>query len=105
MRLAHTDHGPGPAVILLHGFPLSRNMWEPQVSVIGLSYRVIAPDLRGHGESPAPDGVYSMDEMADDVIELIETLHISEPVVVGGLSLGGYVALSMVLRYPERIRA
>jgi len=80
-------------------------MWQEQLSGIGSTYRVIAPDLRGHGESPAPEGVYTMDEMADDVIELLETLHITEPIVLGGLSMGGYVALSLVARHPRRFRA
>jgi pimeloyl-ACP methyl ester carboxylesterase len=77
-------------------------MWASQIAEIGKSYRVIAPDLRGHGDSPAPAGVYTMDEMADDIIELLDQLQIKEPVVVGGLSMGGYVALSLVLRHPER---
>jgi pimeloyl-ACP methyl ester carboxylesterase len=105
MRLAYTDEGPGPVVVLLHGFPISRVMWEPQVSGIGSIYRIIAPDLRGHGDSPAPEGIFTMDEMADDVIELLDTLHLDEPVVVGGLSMGGYVALSLVARYPHRVGA
>jgi pimeloyl-ACP methyl ester carboxylesterase len=105
MRLAFTDEGPGSAVVLLHGFPISRAMWKPQVSGIGSIYRIIAPDLRGHGDSPAPEAVYTMDEMADDVIELLDTLHLDVPVVVGGLSMGGYVALSLVARYPRRVRA
>jgi 3-oxoadipate enol-lactonase len=105
MRLAFTDEGPGPAVVLLHGFPLGRGMWKEQISGIGSIYRVIAPDLRGHGDSPAPEGDYTIDEMADDVIELLDTLGLDLPVVLGGLSMGGYVALSMVTRYPERVRA
>jgi len=79
-------------------------MWEEQLSGIGSTYRVIAPDLRGHGESPAPEGVYTMDEMADDVVELLDSLSISERIVLGGLSMGGYVALSLVVRYPDRVR-
>ena len=101
MDLAYADEGPGPVVVLLHGFPLSRAMWEEQLSGIGSIYRVIAPDLRGHGESPVPEGVYTMDAMADDVVELLETLEIIGPVVVGGLSMGGYVALSLAARYPD----
>jgi pimeloyl-ACP methyl ester carboxylesterase len=80
-------------------------MWQEQITGIGSTYRIIAPDLRGHGDSPAPEGVYTMEEMADDVIELLDTLHITEPVVLGGLSMGGYVALSLVLRHPRRVRA
>jgi 3-oxoadipate enol-lactonase len=105
MDLAYADEGPGPVVILLHGFPLSKAMWEGQLSGIGSIYRVIAPDLRGFGESPVPEGVYTMDAMADDVVELLETLEIMGPVVVGGLSMGGYVALSLVARYPTRVKA
>jgi pimeloyl-ACP methyl ester carboxylesterase len=105
MELAFADQGPGPVVVLLHGFPLSRAMWEEQLAGLGSIYRVIAPDLRGFGESPVPEGVYTMDAMADDVMELLETLEIKGPVVVGGLSMGGYVALSLVARYPTRVKA
>ena len=105
MLLAYDDYGPGPVVVLLHGFPLNRKMWSAQETSVGSIYRVIAPDLRGHGESAAPEGVYTMDEMADDVIELLDALQLREPVVLGGLSMGGYVALSLIARYPERFRA
>jgi pimeloyl-ACP methyl ester carboxylesterase len=105
MQLAYADEGPGPPVVLLHGFPLSREMWAEQLSALGSTYRVIAPDLRGHGESPAPEGTYTMDDMADDVIELLNRLHIDVPIVLGGLSMGGYVALSLVAQYPKRVRA
>ena len=104
MRLACTDEGAGRPVVLLHGFPLSRAMWQEQISVIGQRYRLIVPDLRGHGNSPAPEGVYTMDEMADDVVELLDALHIADSIVLGGLSMGGYVAFSLVGRYPDRIR-
>ena len=66
-------------------------MWANQIAEIGKHYRVIAPDLRGHGDSSAPEGVYTMDEIADDVIELLDRLQIKQPVVVGGLSMGGGV--------------
>ena len=105
MQLAFDDDGPGPVVVLLHGFPLDRTMWSHQQSSVGSIYRVIAPDLRGHGHSAAPDGIYTIDAMADDVIELLDGLQLTDPVVIGGLSMGGYVALSIAARYPERLNA
>ncbi len=105
MLLAFDDDGPGPVVVLLHGFPLDRTMWSHQRSSVGSIYRLITPDLRGHGHSAAPDGIYSVDAMADDVIELLDALQLTEPLVVGGLSMGGYLALSIAARYPGRLRA
>lgn len=106
MLMAYDDDGPGPVVVLLHGFPLNRSMWAAQrESRLGSTYRLIAPDLRGHGETPAGDGIATMEAMAGDVIELLDTLGIGEPVVLGGLSMGGYVALALMEQYPERFRA
>ena len=105
MQLAFDDDGPGPVVVLLHGFPLDRSMWSHQQASVGSIYRVIAPDLRGHGQSAAPEGIYTIDAMADDVIELLDGLQLVAPVVVGGLSMGGYIALSIATRYPDRISA
>ncbi len=105
MKLSYGDEGTGPAVVLLHGFPLDRTMWDAQVRALSPGYRVIAPDLRGHGRSPAPDGAYTMDQMAEDVVELLDGLEIQGPVVLGGLSMGGYVSLALALNHPERVRA
>jgi len=104
MRLDFDDDGPGPVVVLLHGFPFDRTMWSHQQSTVGAIYRVIAPDLRGHGTSAAPDGIYTVDEMADDVIETLDGLHLTGPVVFGGLSMGGYLVLSIAARYPDRVK-
>jgi 3-oxoadipate enol-lactonase len=104
MLLAYEDYGPGPVVVLLHGFPLDRTIWGAQLTTLGARYRVIAPDLRGHGETAAPEGIYPIDAMADDVLELLDALQLAEPVVLGGLSMGGYVALSLAVRHPERWR-
>jgi pimeloyl-ACP methyl ester carboxylesterase len=80
-------------------------MWDGQVAALGADHRVIAPDLRGHGETPPTQSSFSIDDMADDVVETLDTLAISsEPIVLAGLSMGGYVALSLVLRRPERVR-
>ncbi len=105
MLLNFDDEGPGPVVVLLHGFPLDNTMWEFQKETVGSEYRIIAPDLRGHGQTAAPEGIYSVDAMADDVLETIDDLGITEPFVLGGLSMGGYVALSIATRFPGRIRA
>jgi pimeloyl-ACP methyl ester carboxylesterase len=104
MQLAYEDTRSDPVVVLLHGFPLSRKMWVDQLAFLRPTHRVIAPDLRGHGDSPAPEGIYSMDQMADDVVGLLDGLGVTEPIVLGGLSMGGYVALSLVVRYPQRVR-
>jgi len=81
-------------------------MWSGQIGDTGEHYRLITPDLRGHGRSVAPpERVYTMDAMADDVIETLDDLGITEKVVLGGLAMGGYVALSAARRYPERFRA
>jgi pimeloyl-ACP methyl ester carboxylesterase len=105
MLLAYDDKGPGPVVVLLHGFPLNRTMWSAQEASVGSTYRLIVPDLRGHGETAAPDGVYTMHDMAGDVLDLLDALQIREPIVLGGLSMGGYVALALMARAPERVRA
>jgi 3-oxoadipate enol-lactonase len=105
MLLEYADEGPGPVVVLLHGFPLNRTMWSGQLAGLGSVYRVIAPDLRGQGSTAAPEGVYTMELMADDVIETLDHLGLHEPVVLGGLSMGGYVALAAMVKYPDRFRA
>jgi 3-oxoadipate enol-lactonase len=103
--LAYDDHGSGTVVILLHGFPLCRQMWQPQISALtAAGYRVIAPDLRGFGESEAPDGPYSMEVYADDVVGLLDHLGI-EQAVVCGMSMGGYVLFSLMERHAQRLAA
>jgi len=105
MLLAFDDNGPGPVVVLLHGFPLDRSMWKYQVETVGSMYRVITPDLRGHGQTAAPEGIYPIEDLAGDVIDTLDALKITEPIVLGGLSLGGYVALALAVRHPKRLRA
>lgn len=85
-------------VVLLHAFPLSSAMWQPQVEALGGQYRILTPDLRGFGSRAGLTG--SIAEMADDVAGMTDA-----PVVLGGLSMGGYVALAFFRKYPERVRA
>lgn len=104
IRLAYDDVGSGRAVIQLHGYPFNRSLWNEQAGVIGKSYRVLAPDLRGHGDSDVAAGPAAMDLMARDVAALMNELQI-EHAVIGGLSMGGYVALAFYRLFPERVDA
>ncbi len=104
IELYYEETGRGTPVVLLHGFPFNHHLWDAQRAALGGNYRVITPDLRGHGESPAPDGPYSMDELADDVFALLDRLGI-ERAVWGGHSMGGYVLMAALRRAPERINA
>lgn len=105
IEMAYDDVGSGQPVVLLHGYPFNRSMWREQVEFLSESYRVIAPDLRGLGETTAAgDAAATMDEMARDVAALLDQLEIKRT-VVGGLSMGGYVAFSFYRRFPLRVRA
>jgi len=105
MQLAYDDRGTGLPVVLIHGFPLSRQMWQPQAEALAKAgCRVICPDLPGFGESRSLSGPVSMDAFADAVIALLDRLGIDRA-VVGGMSMGGYVLLSLVERYPQRLLA
>ena len=100
----HTiDQGTGTPVVLLHGFPLDSRMWAAQVSALAAAgHRVIAPDLRGFGQSRS-DRPFTIESLADDVHALLERINVL-PVVLAGLSMGGYVALAYAKKYPADLR-
>jgi pimeloyl-ACP methyl ester carboxylesterase len=104
VALHHRDSGSGMPLVLLHAFPLSSAMWLAQRESLGDKYRVITPDQRGFGGSPLGDDPPSLDLAADDVAALLDEKGLSE-VVLGGLSMGGYVAMAFLRRYPDRVRA
>ncbi|HEV7894022.1 MAG TPA: alpha/beta fold hydrolase [Pyrinomonadaceae bacterium] len=104
IELAYTDAGSGPAVVFLHGFPFDRSMWSGQVERLSASFRVIAPDLRGHGETTVTREPASMEEMAEDVVSLLDELNVPRAVICG-LSMGGYVALALYRAFTARVRA
>ena len=104
IQLAYEDTGLGQPVVLLHGYPFNRSLWTEQVSALSNSYRVVTPDLRSLGESDARPGAATMNRMAQDVAALLDRLEISRA-VVGGLSMGGYVALAFYKQFPSRVRA
>src|SRR5689334_17910035 len=104
LQMAYTDSGLGSPIVLIHGYPFNRSLWSEQVIALSNSYRVIAPDLRGFGETEVTAGSATMNQMAQDVSELMDQLQIPRA-VIGGLSMGGYVALAFYKQFPSRVRA
>jgi 3-oxoadipate enol-lactonase len=98
--LAYDSYGSGPALVLVHAFPLDRRMWAATAQALAGRCRVIAPDMRGFGGSDLANG--SIAEMADDVAALLDQLGI-ERATVGGLSMGGYVGLAFASRHKQRL--
>lgn len=101
--IAFDDRGHGLPMVLLHAFPLDSTMWQPQCGALVPQCRCITPDLRGFGKSGTA-GPHTMDRYADDVVALLDSLHI-ERAVIGGVSLGGYIAFALWRRHRSRIRA
>jgi pimeloyl-ACP methyl ester carboxylesterase len=110
-ELAYFACGVGQPVLLVHGFPLDHTMWDAQIKALGQHCCVIAPDLRGFGQSPLgnvdPSVGISMERYADDLAEFLDALGIglNEPIVFVGLSMGGYIAWQFVRKYASRLRA
>ncbi|MEO7712145.1 MAG: alpha/beta fold hydrolase [Gemmatimonadaceae bacterium] len=101
-EVAYDRAGSGVPLLLIHGWPHSRALWAGQTSGLATQAQCIAPDLRGFGESVV-HGPWSIEQFADDLDALLEALSIPNAVVCG-LSMGGYVALSLLRRHPARVR-
>ncbi len=99
------DRGQGPAILFVHGFPLTSAMWDAQIRAFEDSHRILAPDLRGFGESSMTPGTVSMEQFADDLAGILDQLGITEPVILCGLSMGGYIAWPFVRKHPDRLKA
>jgi 3-oxoadipate enol-lactonase len=104
LKIAYTEAGSGRPVVLIHGYPFNRSLWNEQVEVLSRHHRVIAPDLRGFGESDAAAGTATMNRMAQDVALLLDHLEIARA-TIAGLSMGGYVALAFYKQFSSRVRA
>ncbi|HJR16631.1 MAG TPA: alpha/beta fold hydrolase [Gemmatimonadales bacterium] len=102
VNLAVEVRGEGPAILFIHGYPLDRTIWRAQIDALE-GFQRIAPDLRGMGQSDAPDLGYSMSIYAADLAALLDVLGIDE-VVLCGLSMGGYVALEFLRQRRSRVR-
>src|SRR5258707_7832518 len=104
VTLHYTEEGQGIPLVLLHGYLFSGAIWQTQQQGLSSNYRVITPDLRGHGQSPAPDGVYEMELMARDVLALLDSLNVQKAAIMGH-SMGGYVTFALWRLAPERFLA
>jgi 3-oxoadipate enol-lactonase len=103
--LCYDDNGTGDTpLIFIHGFPFDRSMWLPQSTRLSKLHRVITYDLRGYGRSSTSEYNFSMTLFADDLIQLMDLLQIKKANVCG-LSMGGYILLNAVNRYPERFKS
>lgn len=96
--------GAGEPLVLVHGFPLTHAMWHAQSRALADRFWVIAPDLRGFGGSSVTRGIVTMEQMADDLAALLETLDVRTPVTLAGLSMGGYVVWEFWKRHRARVR-
>jgi pimeloyl-ACP methyl ester carboxylesterase len=104
LEMAYLDVGAGPAVLMLHGFPFDKSMWADQLPALtAAGFRIVVPDLRGHGETNFLGEVSTMDDLARDAAALLDHLQIGEAVVCG-LSMGGYVAFEFAHLFPSRVR-
>ena len=103
VSLAVEVRGEGPAILFVHGYPLDRTIWRDQVMAVE-GYRRIAPDLRGMGQSDAPDLGYGMSTYADDLGGLLDALGIHQAILCGH-SMGGYIVFEFLRRWRDRVRA
>lgn len=105
ITIAYDDVGAGPdALLLVHGHPFNRSMWQPQLAGLAdASWRLLAPDLRGYGESTVVPGRTTLDVFAADLAALLDHLGV-ERVVIGGLSMGGQIVMEFCRQYPARVR-
>jgi 3-oxoadipate enol-lactonase len=103
IELAYDEAGSGIPLLFIHGWPHDRTLWAGQLSGLSHVARCIAPDLRGFGESTVR-GPWSMEQYADDLAEFMTALHV-ERAVICGLSMGGYIAYSLLRRHPHLVQA
>lgn len=102
--MAYSAAGAGAPLVFVHGYPLNRRMWQPQMDRLAAQARVLALDLRGHGDSDLAPGPYSMDLFADDINAFLDALGVDEPIFLCGLSMGGYAAFAFTRKYAGRLR-
>jgi pimeloyl-ACP methyl ester carboxylesterase len=104
VTIAYEDDGRGDPLVLVHGHPFDRSMWRPQIERFSRTgRRVIAPDLRGYGESTVVGGKTTLETFAWDIRTLLDHLEVGA-VVLAGLSMGGQIVMEFHRLFPERLR-
>jgi pimeloyl-ACP methyl ester carboxylesterase len=104
ITIGYDDTGQGDALVLVHGHPFDRTMWGPQAEhAVAAGWRVVVPDLRGYGETTVVPGATTLETFARDITGLADHLGI-DGFVLGGLSMGGQIAMEIVRLFPDRVR-
>ncbi|MDX6632564.1 MAG: hypothetical protein QOG26_569 [Solirubrobacterales bacterium] len=101
-RMHVAEAGSGPPLVLLHGWPQHWYAWNRLIGPLSQRYRVICPDLRGFGWSDAPHDGYEKEQLAEDVLAMLDALGVDEPVRLAGHDWGGFAGFLCCLRAPER---
>jgi len=102
VKLWYEEAGKGIPFIFLHGYPLNHTIWHPAAEALKNEVRVILPDLRGFGKSPVVTTPYSLSDMADDVIRLMDAVAIEKAVLIGH-SMGGYISFAFAKSHSDRL--
>jgi 3-oxoadipate enol-lactonase len=102
-KLHYEIYGRHTPLLLIHAFPLSGQMWAPQIGDLAKEANLIIPDMRGFGKSDQPPMTYEMEILADDCMALLEAIGVDRPAVIGGLSMGGYISLAFLRKYPQKV--
>ncbi len=106
LLVSYIDEGKTktPVIILIHGFPLNKSMWHKQIGELKENFRVIAYDIRGHGNSHSGEESFSIELFVSDLLSLMDTLKVEEAIICG-FSMGGYIALNAIVNHSERFSA
>jgi 3-oxoadipate enol-lactonase len=104
ISIGYDEYGSGIPLVLLHGHPFNRSMWQDQRETLQSICRVITPDLRGYGETTIVPGKTTMEDFAGDLAALLDALEIDQ-IILGGLSMGGQIVFEFYRQYPTRVLA
>ena len=104
IKIGYEDAGAGVPLVFVHGHPFDRSMWREQTSAFSSKYRIIAPDLRGYGESEAVADKTMLEEFARDIAALLDELK-ADNIILCGLSMGGQILFEFYSLFRERVRA